>query len=57
VWVQLQAQLATLSTRGRQIIVANGGHGISYEAPDEVVNAVGDVVQQVRSSLPTLGPK
>jgi pimeloyl-ACP methyl ester carboxylesterase len=58
VWVhQLQAQLAGLSTRGRQIVVANSGHSINYEAPNEVVKAVGDVVHQVRSSLPTLEAK
>jgi len=46
VWVhQLQASLARLSTRGRQIVVENAGHVIEYDAPDRVVDAVRDVVQ------------
>lgn len=51
VWVHgLQAQLATLSTRGRQVVVENSGHTINFEAPGDVVKAVEDVVEQVRSS-------
>lgn len=47
IWVhQLQPQLARLSTRGRQIIVENSGHGIGWEAPDAVVKAVREVVAQ-----------
>ncbi|HEY6274672.1 MAG TPA: alpha/beta hydrolase [Terriglobales bacterium] len=58
VWVhQLQAQLASLSTRGRQIVVANSGHGINYEAPDAVINAVGDVVNEARALSLTQGAK
>lgn len=48
IWVhQLQPQLAQLSTRGRQIIVENTGHGIGWEAPDAVVNAIREVVAQI----------
>jgi pimeloyl-ACP methyl ester carboxylesterase len=58
VWVhQLQAQLASLSTRGRQIVIANSGHGINLEAPDEVVKAVRDVVEQTRGLSTTPGTK
>jgi pimeloyl-ACP methyl ester carboxylesterase len=47
VWVhQLQAQLATLSTRGRQIVLANSGH--STMAPEEIVKAVEKVVQEAQ---------
>ena len=50
VWMrQLQPQLAALSSRARQTIVRNSGHAINFEAPEEVVNAVRMVVQQVRS--------
>ena len=35
-----QAHLATLSTRGRQIILENVGHGIPTEAPEAIVEAV-----------------
>ncbi len=52
VWVhQLQADLARLSTHGRQIIVENSGHMIQFEAPDAVVNAVRDVVTDVRGRI------
>jgi pimeloyl-ACP methyl ester carboxylesterase len=49
IWVnQLQAELARLSSNGRQIIVQNSDHGIPDEAPAAVVNAVRDVVTEVR---------
>ncbi|HEX2571631.1 MAG TPA: alpha/beta fold hydrolase [Polyangia bacterium] len=47
IWVQeLQPQLARLSTRGRQVI-ADSGHLIPFEAPGEVVKAVGEVVAMI----------
>ena len=52
VWVhQLQADLARLSTRGRQNVVENSGHMIQFEAPDVVVDAVRDVVTAVRGRI------
>src|SRR5215813_6988275 len=45
---ELQAQLARLSARGRQIIVKNSGHGISDEAPEAVIDAVREVVTLAR---------
>jgi pimeloyl-ACP methyl ester carboxylesterase len=49
VWVnQLQYTLSRLSTSGKQIIVANSGHGIPEEAPESVVAAVQEVVMEVR---------
>jgi hypothetical protein len=58
VWVhQLQAQLAGLSTRGRQIVVANSGHAINFDAPDQVVLAVRDVVEQARALSTNLATK
>jgi len=49
IWVnQLQADLARLSTRGRQIVVENSDHGIQVEAPDAVAKAVNEVVTDVR---------
>jgi pimeloyl-ACP methyl ester carboxylesterase len=49
VWVnQLQADLARLSTHGRQIVVTNSGHGIQFEAPEAVIKAVREVVDEVR---------
>ena len=49
VWVNdLQASLAKLSTRGKQVIVPKAGHMIGDEVPEAVVGAVNDVVEQVR---------
>lgn len=47
---QLQPRLARLSARGRQVIVANGGHGMMFEMPDVVIGAIRDVVEQARRS-------
>jgi pimeloyl-ACP methyl ester carboxylesterase len=44
VWRELQNELARLSTRSSQRIVASSGHAISVEAPDTVVQAVRDVI-------------
>jgi pimeloyl-ACP methyl ester carboxylesterase len=48
-WVhQLQASLARLSTRGRQVIV-DAGHGMEG-SPDSIVTAVRRVVDEVRAN-------
>ena len=50
VWVEhLQASLARLSTRGRQVVV-DAHHNIGDEAPETVVAAVRQVVDQVRGN-------
>ncbi len=46
---QLQANLARLSTRGRQVIV-DAGHGME-ESPDSIITAVRQVVDEVRRDL------
>ena len=49
-WVyELQAGLAALSSRGRQVIVPNCGHGIPEESPSAVVLAIEEVVGDVRA--------
>jgi hypothetical protein len=45
-----QARLATLSTRGKQIILQYSSHDIPAQAPDEVVSAVRAVSGEVRSA-------
>jgi len=40
-----QARLATLSTRGRQIILERSGHGIPSDAPEAVIEAVRSVMR------------
>ena len=42
----LQADLARLSTRGRLEFVPNSGHNIHVEAPDVVIKAIHDVLEQ-----------
>lgn len=56
-WVkELQPELARLSTRGRQV-VADSGHQIPFEAPDAVVQAVGDVLAMLAAPAgPGPGP-
>jgi pimeloyl-ACP methyl ester carboxylesterase len=50
VWVhELQPKLVRLSTRGRQIIVENSGHGIQFEAPDAVIGAIREIVAEIRT--------
>jgi hypothetical protein len=49
VWMHdIQPKLARLSTRGRQIIVAESGHRIHEEAPQAIVQAVAEVVEALR---------
>jgi pimeloyl-ACP methyl ester carboxylesterase len=49
IWIHhYQADLARLSTRGKQIVVDKADHGIADEAPEVVIDAVHSVVEQVR---------
>lgn len=52
VWInQLQKSLAGLSDHGRQIVVQGATHMMPYEKPDAVVDAVRQVVRDVRGSI------
>jgi pimeloyl-ACP methyl ester carboxylesterase len=49
VWVEgIQAEMAKLSSRGKQIIVADSDHMIPTERPEAVVSAIRDVWEQAR---------
>lgn len=51
VWThEMQAKLARLSTRGRQIVVENSSHDIAAHAPDVVIAAIRDVVTEARAA-------
>ena len=50
-WVQLHGELARRSTRGRQVVVANSGHMIPFDAPQAVTDAVREVVKTVRDDF------
>ncbi len=49
VWIhEMQARLAKLSTRGRQIVIEKSEHAIGDQAPEVVIAAIRDLVTQVR---------
>jgi pimeloyl-ACP methyl ester carboxylesterase len=48
-WNSLQADLARLSTRGRQVIVENSGHMMQYDAPHEISRAIREIIEEVQS--------
>lgn len=51
IWMhEIQPKLARLSTRGRQVIVENSGHDIPDEAPQAVVSAVREVLNDLRKN-------
>jgi len=49
-WEEMQEEMAHLSTRGTQSIVKNSAHYIQFDRPDAVIDAVNDVVTQVRTN-------
>lgn len=44
VWVELQEELASLSTESRHLIVEDSGHAIHLERPELVVDAIQEVL-------------
>jgi pimeloyl-ACP methyl ester carboxylesterase len=48
---EMQAELATLSTRGKQIIAEDCGHHIQVEQPELVIDAIRKVVEAVREQI------
>jgi pimeloyl-ACP methyl ester carboxylesterase len=46
---ELQRELSGLSTRSRQVIATKAGHNIQREEPQLVIDAILDVVRQVRT--------
>jgi pimeloyl-ACP methyl ester carboxylesterase len=49
-WTQLQADLATWSTRSRHEILPDASHSIQFDRPDVVIKAVREVVMDVRKT-------
>jgi len=50
IWVDdLQAGLAHLSSRGRQVVLANVGHEIPFEDPDAIVTAIREIARAARN--------
>ena len=48
--IEQQAALASLSTRGRQIIVADSGHLMQHDAPEVITSAISDLTQSLIES-------
>lgn len=48
--LELHKELASLSTRGEQILVL-GGHNIHYEHPEVVAEAILNIVNAVRQGI------
>src|SRR5262249_54680792 len=48
--VELHGELAQRSTRGRQVVVWDSGHMIPFEEPEAVIEAVREIVDEVRCS-------
>ena len=47
-WEKMQEELSHLSTRGTQKIAKNSGHYIQIDRPDDVIEAVRNIVEQAR---------
>jgi pimeloyl-ACP methyl ester carboxylesterase len=47
-WVEAQRLMAGLSTQGRLIVAAGSGHSVHWEQPALVIDAVAEVLEQVR---------
>lgn len=50
IWLELQAELASLSPQGRLIRVEGSGHDILYQRPELVVEAIRLAVFEARQS-------
>ena len=48
-WAEAQRRLAALSTNGRLIVPAGSGHAIHWEQPTLVIDAIRQVIEDVRS--------
>jgi pimeloyl-ACP methyl ester carboxylesterase len=55
-WMQMQAELAGLSTASRHIVAARGGHYLQRDEPDLVASAVRDLVARIREPAKPLPP-
>jgi pimeloyl-ACP methyl ester carboxylesterase len=55
-WINvLQVEEAHLSSRGRQVVLKESGHGIQFERPDAVIDSVREVWSEVRASSVAMG--
>lgn len=50
-WMRFQQDLVSLSPQGKQIIAAESGHFIQDQQPEIVINAIQDIVEQVKKKV------
>ena len=53
-WMQMQAELAGLSTASRHIVAAHGGHYFQRDEPDLVASAIRDLMARIREPATSL---
>jgi pimeloyl-ACP methyl ester carboxylesterase len=51
-WLEMQSDLATLSTNAMHVIATSGGHFVYRDDPDTVCNAIGRLIDSVRAPRP-----
>jgi pimeloyl-ACP methyl ester carboxylesterase len=52
-WIDLLGGLARMSTRGQHRVIMTSGHMIPFEAPEAIVDAITEIVNEVRGATPT----
>jgi pimeloyl-ACP methyl ester carboxylesterase len=52
-WRAAQSELAAQAPDGRLVIAENSGHNIIIDQPEAVIDAIGAIVEQVRSAEPS----
>jgi pimeloyl-ACP methyl ester carboxylesterase len=50
-WEELQAEIASLSTRGRLVVAEKSGHNIIYDEPEIIVQAVLEILTTTRTQI------
>lgn len=50
-WVELQKEMLKLSSHSRGVVAVGAGHGIPWQRPDVVIEAVRSLVQSTREKL------
>lgn len=53
-WMQMQAELAKLSTASRHIVAAHGGHYLQRDEPELVASAIRDLISRIRKPATSL---
>jgi pimeloyl-ACP methyl ester carboxylesterase len=47
-WVASQKEIAALSTRGKLVMAPGSGHDIELDAPQVVIQAIGELLGQLK---------